>query len=70
MWFSVPWRVALLALCVYAGAGFSRHTALLSVLEVLFRAAHPVALEGAAYMWHLVGQPRTGISSGRWKLKS
>lgn len=32
-----------------------------------FRAVYPAVLEGAAYMWHLVGQPRNGISSSYWK---
>lgn len=60
-------QAALLARYVYAGAGHSGHTALQSILEGLFRAAYPALLEGAAYMWHLVGQPRKGISSGYWK---
>lgn len=48
-------QAALLARCVYAGAGRSGHTALQSISEVLFRAAYPAVLEGAAYMWHLSG---------------
>lgn len=63
-------QAALLARYVYAGAGHSGHTALQSILEGLFRAAYPALLEGAAYMWHLVGQPRKGISSGYWKWSS
>jgi len=63
-------RAAVLAQCVCVGAGHSGHTALQSILEVLFRAAYPAVLEGAAYMWHLVGQPRKGISSPYWKQRS